>query len=255
MSREASGTQSSDVSAILDAPKRPVDLRFAWDRLREGVAFSDTGNDGGGGDDGDDDDGDGDGDDGTGGAEGANGANNDSKVKDPEKKRLSDEAAAARVKARDTQKTLDETLARLKEFEDKDKTETDLLKAAKEELETKVSSLSDTVQKQAVRLAFFESGAAALFRNPATALRLIDLKDIEIDDEGEADAKAIKEAADALLKAEPYLAAGGEDGEDDDDGSDANNGAPSGRQTNGKRKSKDDLNQEALAKKYPALRR
>jgi hypothetical protein len=77
---------------------------------------------------------------------------------------------------------------------------------------------------------------------------LLDLSEVELDEEGNADPDAVKALADDLLKKSPYLAkadVGDAEGSDDSK-------PPSGRQTN-KKKTKDDLNKEALVKKFPAL--
>lgn len=251
MSREASGKSSSDITAILDALYPRFDLRSAWDDLRFSTALAP-------GEDGDEgnDDGDGENDDDNGEDDansGGDGEGDTKDIKDPDKKRLSDEAARYRRELRDAQTKLSEETAKIQEIEDKDKGANEVLERKLTEATASLTKAQDTLKSQAIRLAFFESGAAAQFRNSSTALRLLrdDLTDIEVDEDGQADTKAIKEAADALLKAEPYLGRG----EDDGDGSDDDSGEPSGRPTNGKRKSKDDLNAEALAKKYPALRR
>lgn len=254
MSHEASGMKSSDLTVALDALLPKYDLRSAWASTRYAIAFSDTGTDGGDEEE-QEEGGDGDGDDGDGDGSGSAGKDKTGKdIKDPEKKRLSDEAAAARVAKREAEAKVNELAARLKEFEDKDKGEVELLQAKSKEQETIISTLQGTVQQQAIRLAFFESGAAAQFRDPSVALRLLkdDLKDIEVDEDGSADADAIKSAAEALLATSPYLKVGG-DGDDGDDDDEPSN--PSGRKTNGKKKSKDELSKEALAKKFPALRR
>lgn len=49
--------------------------------------------------------------------------------------------------------------------------------------------------------------AQAQFRNPATAVRLLDLSEVSVTDTGEVDTDAIKGLLDALAKDEPYLVA------------------------------------------------
>lgn len=246
MSRKASGI-SATVQDIIDQLLPPkFDLRSAFDAalapagMPEGDGGDDDGDggdDGSGGDDKDDD--------GTGGA----GDGKDT-IKDPEKKRLSDEAAAHRVKAKEAQKELEKAQAKLKELEDKDKSELDKTKSDLEAANAKIAKLEAAQKTAAVKLAFFDSGAAALFKNPSTALKLLDLDGIEPDEDGEVDSKEIKKRADALVKEEKYLAKGSDDDKDDD-----GDKPPSGGTNNGKRGNKDDLNKDALAKKFPALRR
>jgi hypothetical protein len=172
------------------------------------------------------------------------------KVNDPEKKRLSEEAKKYRLQLREAEKKLEAQAQKEKEQADKDKPEVERLTGEVAELTKKLDKVSPLLESQAVKLAFYESGAAALFQKPNTALKLLDLSDIEVD-EGEVDYDAIKELADKLLADEPYLAASGGDDEDGDKEKE-----PSGRQTNGAKKKKGaGTDFEALAKKFPALRR
>jgi hypothetical protein len=52
--------------------------------------------------------------------------------------------------------------------------------------------------------------AEAKFRNPATAVRLLDLSEVSVTDAGEVDTEAIKEALKRLGDDEPYLLATGD---------------------------------------------
>lgn len=179
----------------------------------------------------------------TGGDDNAGG-----EVKDPEKKRLSDEAAAHRNRAKAEKERADKLAEELKALTDKDKSELEKAQRDLAELKPELDKAKATIKMQAVRLAFFESGAAAQFKNSTLVLKNLDLDGIEPDDEGQVDTKAIKAKADAFLKEHPYLAADGEHS----GGAGGDN--PSGRPNNGK-KGKDQVDYEALAKKFPALRR
>ena len=254
MSQEASGILPSELinigkESFLVKAADLFDLRSAFAPILNVAAMPD-------GDDDDDDDADkgGDGGSGDGGGDDGSSGTDATKddVKDPDKKKLSDEAAKHRNNAKAEKQRADELAAKLKEIEDKDKSELEKAQSDLKEAQERLVKLEETTKTQAVRLAFFESGAAAQFRNPATALKLMkdDLKDITPDEDGEVDVKAIKTAADDLLKREPYL---GKDEDGDDDKSTQQTQQPSGRQTNGKTK-KDGLNKEALAQKFPALR-
>lgn len=254
MSHEASGSPLRSIQAAVDDALR-FDLRSAFDVLHTLAGMPDgegegEGNSGEGSGSG--------GDEGTGssgaGDEGAGEGTNTDDVKNPKLKALSDEAAQHRVKAKELQEALDRANTRLKEIDDKDKSELEKAQSDAAELKSKLETAQETVKEQAVKLAFFESGAAAQFRSPARALVLLrdDLKDITPDEDGKVDAKAIKEKADALLKSDPYLKAEG--GEEEEEGGDGSSETPSGRQTNGRR-SKSELDQEALKSKFPALRR
>jgi hypothetical protein len=195
--------------------------------------------------------------DGTGSGDGSSGGDTDgtdsgansSDIKDPEKKRLSDEAAAARVRAKQAEKEREDLAARLKEYEDKDKSDQERAERDRDEFKSKYEASQATITDQAVRLGFYESGMAARFKNPVAARRLLDLDDVDVSD-GVADVKVIKERAEALLASDPYLAADG-----DDDGDEQTNGQPSGRPLNTKKSKREGLDEETLRAKFPALRR
>jgi hypothetical protein len=204
-----------------------------------------------GDDDEDEDDKDGTGDGEDEGGEGASGAGTEddksgdkSSIKDPEKKRLSDEAAAHRVRAKAEKERADKAEAELRKLTDKDKSELEKAQRDLKETGEKLAAAEVKITDQALRLAFFESGASGLFKNPVTARRLMDFSTLKLNDAGEYEAKEVKAIAEALLKAEPYLAADGSDGSDskNDKGGDPQNG----------RKTKNTDN-AALVKKFPAL--
>lgn len=250
MSQEACGIQPSELIKIgkdsLTFKAMDVfDLRSAFtDIFNVSGAPDDEENKGEGeGGDGDDDGGDGNEDDA--GEDSGDGT----KIKDPEKKKLSDEAAKYRVRAKELADELAEKTKRLKEVDDKDKSELEKAQRdAKEALERAEKAEARALERE-VKLAFYDSGAASLFRNPATALKLLDLGDLKPDDEGVVDNKEVRKRADELLKAEPYLGKGDSDEDDDEPVKQA-----SGRPTNGKSGKKDQLNKEVLAAKFPALR-
>lgn len=172
------------------------------------------------------------------------------KVIDPEKKRLSEESKRYRLQLREAERKLEEVAQKEKEQADKDKPEVERLTGEVAELTKKLDKVSPLLESQAVELAFFKSGAAAKFAKPATALKLLDLSEVEVDD-GKVDDDVMLELADKLLAEDPYLSASG--GDDDDDGKEKE---PSGRQTNGAKKKKGaGTDFEALAAKFPALRR
>lgn len=170
-------------------------------------------------------------------------------IKNPKAKRAAEEAKRHRLAAKAEKKRADEAEARVREFENKDKSDLERAEQERDEFKEQAETRAVIVEDQAKRLGFFESGMAAKFKNPSRALKMLrdDLKDVEIDDEGTADVEAIKAAAEALLKSDPYLAASG----DEDEGEDTT--APSGRSLNKRRKGKKDADKAALAAKYPAL--
>jgi hypothetical protein len=178
-------------------------------------------------------------------------------VKDPDKKRLSDEAAQHRNRAKAAEKERDEALTKLRELEDKDKTESEKNKRDAEEAKAKAAKAEAKLKEQAVKLAFFDCGAAALFHDAGDALSLLEkmegFKDIKPDDEGVVEGKAIRTLADDLLKQKPYLAK--REGDDQGSSSGGLGGDTASGRPNNSKKSKDQVDYEALAKKFPALRR
>lgn len=85
--------------------------------------------------------------------------------------------------------------------------------------EAEAAGRNDERSKAVRRILVAEVRAAAGGRmaDPADAVRLIDIDDFVVDDDGEPDPKQISAAIDALLKAKPYLAAK-PNGSSDDDG-------------------------------------
>lgn len=246
MSRTPAAT-AHILSTIVDDVVNAMDLRsaFTLSHSYSGRPEADDKNDDDNEDDNDGDEEDNEDDD-TGGTDDSS---PDKDIKDPDKKRLSDEAAKYRNQAKQAAKERDKFAAELKKHEDGKKSENERLEGDLKAANEKVSKLEGQLKTNSVELAFFKSGAAAGFKSASTALRLLDLDGIEPDEDGEVDVEEIKKRADALGKKEAYLL---KDGDEEDLGEDE--GQPSGRSTNGKKKSKDDLTAAKLAQKYPALR-
>lgn len=145
-------------------------------------------------------------------------------IKDPEKKRLSDEAARHRVAAK-----------------------TEKERADKAQADARTARLEVAFYKEAIK-------RQPTFRDPAAAFKLADLADCEVDDEGSItgmDAVVTKVAEDY-----PYVLA---DGDADDHATDEPvSGYPalgsSGAPMNGPRKPNAGYDRSALAGKFPALR-
>lgn len=169
-------------------------------------------------------------------------------VKDPEKKRLSDEAAKHRTKAKQLQDELDKATKWRREQEDKDKSELELAQRTAQEQSARAETAEREREAYKVELSFFKSGSASQFRDPADALKFLDLGSLEKDDDGSIVASAMKKAVEDLVKEKPYLA---RSADDDDFGSDDQQ--PSGDANSGKRRRKTDTTQQALIKKFPAL--
>lgn len=239
MFREASGLNLEPLNEVL----RSLDLRSAFERTIP-VAY-----DGGNGEDNDEEEDDGTEDETT-DPGGDSGGDN---VKDPDKKKLHDEAAKYRNQAKKVQKQLDDLKAeREKELREADDAKkSDLEKAQRDlnEANERISKLEATSAIQSAELQFFKSGAAAQFQDPADALKFLDLKSLEKDDDGVITPKAMKEAADELLKSKSYLGRKPGDGEEGSEEEPPT--MPSGRETNGTKKKSAD--RATLEKKFPAL--
>lgn len=183
------------------------------------------------------------------GESGASGSDSggDATVKDPDKKRLSDEAAKHRQTAKEAKAELASTQKKLREIEDKDKSELEKAQRDNVEKDRLIAEKDAIISKQAVQVAFVMSGAAALFRDSEDALRLLDLSDLKPNEDGEIDRKEVKSRAEALLKAKGYLAPDGSN--------DGGDGTPGGSPNNGRRGKKADeaATRQKLAAKFPAL--
>lgn len=206
------------------------------------LPFFDDGEDGEGSDEVEGDEGDGEGE-GSGDSDG----NDADETELPKKK--SDREARYRTQLRKREKELEEAQARIKEFEDEDKSTNEKLADELEEEKKGRSSAEATVRSLRIQNAAIISASKYDFRDINDALKFAvdelddDLSEDEIPD-------AVDEALKDLAKAKPYLLKGKSEQEDDD----SEPTQPSGRQTNS-RKSKGKLDEEALLKKFPALRR
>lgn len=114
---------------------------------------------------------------------------------------------------------------------------------------TKVDQLTRTNEDLLIRLEFMASNKHK-WKNPKAALKLLDLSDVEIDEDGDID--GLDEAIDKLAEAEPYLLDTG--AEDKADKQRRRKGA-TGQATGTKQTRKGNPNRDKLLSKYPALRR
>lgn len=169
-------------------------------------------------------------------------------VEDPEKQRLSREAAKWRKKYREAQKALN----------GKNKDDDD-----KEGNAEQVAEALARANAAETRAALAELGSDLGItgeKNRKFVLR--ELKEYEADFiiDGTVDADELKAAIEQIVEDFPQVVvkATTEKEKDDDDGDDdgkQNGKRASGRQTNGKKKGDTGLDRETLAKKFPALRR
>jgi hypothetical protein len=170
------------------------------------------------------------------------------KVRDPDAKNRSDEAAKYRRRLRDTEKALEERDKRLRELEDKDKDKVEILERNAREATERAEKAEAARAKAEQRSAFFLSGAANLVADPSLALMLLDFKDLEPDDDGNYDANELLSRTEELLKQKPVLKKSA-----DDSGEEKPNS--SGTPSNGRKGDKKDADRAALEKKFPALAR
>lgn len=180
-------------------------------------------------DDGGAGDGAGDGGDGGDGADGADDDDDDDLGEKGEKALAAERAArrAARKEARAEKKRADELEARLAKLEadkksDGDKVKEDAAAAAKDITDRAKEEAEQTLLGAKVEAAVLAAAAGKL-ANPALAVRLLDLDDLdEFVDEGKVDKKAVAKAVSELVKENPGLAAtagnGAGNGKGDADG-------------------------------------
>jgi len=228
-----------------DVVFNPWDFTQAWDRTVTYRAYAD-------GDDKDeeDDDKDGTGEDDKDG-EGSSGTGTDKsqgdETRDPEAKAKSQREAKYRTERNQFKKDLEAANQRLKELDDKDKTELELAKTAEAEATKRADKAEAALSVANRKLAFMTSGSADMVKDSEVALNLLKLDDLEPDDEGEYDKKEILSRTEELLKVKPYLKA------EDASGEDGEGQSSSGRPANGKKKVGKEESMDALKKKFPAL--
>lgn len=139
-------------------------------------------------------------------------------------------------------------LKRLKEFEDANKSE---IQKAQDDLaaEQKVNQeLSDRLQQSRIENAFLADNTFD-WHESRVALRLLDLSDVDIKDNGEV--VGLAEAIKDLAESHPYLLKA----KNKDDADKGKKNGPSGGSTNNSGGGGKEPTREQMAAKYPALRR
>jgi hypothetical protein len=169
----------------------------------------------------------------------------DDKAKDPRIKELSDENARRRNEAKRLAEELTKAQARLKEIDDADKSETERLNSKIIEQEKRIAELVGVNKELSIKNAFLADKKHA-WRNPDSALKLLDLGEVDIDEDGKITGldKAIKKLADS----DSYLL----------EPPDENTGLPkqpSGDRTRQTPADKSTKKREDLIKRFPALQR
>lgn len=120
------------------------------------------------------------------------------------------EAAKAAQKAqRDTEKRLKAAEAELAKFRDADKTELEKqVEVVRREAAAAATVEATKTFNRRLLEAEVKGAAAGKLSDPADAVRLLDLDDFAVADDGTIDTKPIVKAIEQLLKEKPYLSAG-----------------------------------------------
>lgn len=175
----------------------------------------------------------------------------DNDDRDPQKKiaALEDEKNRHLRRRREAERERDDFRARLEALENKDKPETDLLKKENETLKSTNESLSEDLRSARLQIAFLQDNTYE-WHSPGRALKLADLTDVEIDDDGTVN--GLKAALDALAKSDPYLVKAKDEKSKDED---KDQPKKTGDKPKSKQKKDDPSDRKTLATKYPGLRR
>lgn len=169
------------------------------------------------------------------------------------------QAARYRTQLREAQKQNADLAARLKAIEDKDKKPDEIVSRDLEEARSKADKLAERNRAQTLELAFFKANQVE-WEDPSDALKLVDLDDVDVDEDGTVDPVQLRKALRALAKAKPHLVkkpkASGSDSDDDEEDEDEPRSPRSGSRMNGRRKGSGDVStRDQLAKKFPVLGR
>jgi hypothetical protein len=165
---------------------------------------------------------------------------------DPEK-----DALKRRMKAADRRAAAAET--KLRELDDKDKSELEVQTRRVNELEAENEKLLET-NKTLRRERLFLGSNTVTWHDPEIAMSKLDWDNI-IDEDGEVDHSALNKAITGLAKEKAFLVK--KDTADDDanrPNTSQQQQASGGKVGSGKKNSKQEIDREALLKRFPALR-
>lgn len=117
---------------------------------------------------------------------------------------------AAEKEAKASKKTLEDVQVRLEAIESDGKSEQEkAIEQARKEAEERVRADERGKTNKQLKKAAVISRAAGKLSDPQDAVRLLDLDDFDLDDDGEVDATAVDKAIDELLESKPYLKGSG----------------------------------------------
>jgi hypothetical protein len=155
----------------------------------------------------------------------------------------------AENRAAAAEKAAKEAAAKVKEYDDRDKSELDKAKERLDELEKENATLRDTNQTMALRNAFLSQNSVAWHDSDdafGMAMASYGLRDLEIGDDGKVDKKKLAAIIKSMSSEKSYLV------KSEDTGS-TKPKQPSGGSFNGGSGKPKDTDKEALARKYPAI--
>lgn len=239
-----SETTEMSVASLFELVEPTFDLRRAFD-----LALSPAGRPEDDDDD-DDDDNDDDPDDDAGSADDKD--DKDDKVSDPDKQRLSREAAKHRNKAKEQRARAEAAEARVRELEDKDNDDDKAkLKRDLDEANEKLNGASTTLGSTLLRAAFAEAQLElGRFKDQDYALYLLGkTEDVEVED---GEVVGMTEWVKDLVENKPDLFVSSGDDEEDDDEEEEDEKSNSGKSSSRKKK-KSGLDEQTLKDKFPAL--
>lgn len=154
---------------------------------------------------------------------------------------------------RETQKRLRQLEKTLGEREDKEKDDVTKATDRATSAEAKAQKLATQLRTSALDNAIIKQATSLGFADVDDALKLVDRNDIDVEQDEddpslvEIDKTSVKDALEALKKAKPHLIKAS-----DETGNPRKTGSSFG---GGKKKTQDELDEEALLARYPALRR
>lgn len=183
----------------------------------------------------------------------------DDEDEDDAKFKASRQAKRYRLKLRETESALEEVRKELRQIKNKDRKPDEVVSEELTETKEKLDRVTRANNEMRLELAFFKANDID-WVDPADALRLADLDDVDVDDDGNVDRKSLRRALRELAKRKPHLVKKSEARGQDDDDDDEDDDEPSSRQTapkmNGRRKGKEKekTSRDELAKRFPSLR-
>lgn len=161
--------------------------------------------------------------------------------------KLKDEAAKNRIAAREAAKERDEIAKKLREYEDKEKTDLEKAQRDLKEREDSAAKVASENAELKLSLALHESEEVQKFADPKVAIALMD-RTVVMDKDGNVDPKGLAAECKRLMDTNALRLKTDNAEEEEGTGTTRSGGANNGRKKSG------EADQEALMKKFPALR-